>query len=247
MNKNQLKQVQSLRYAKYRKLYGKFFIEGSRLVKGALDWSSTVEGVYCTEAFYKDNHESSIFDDIRKDKIKIVTERVFKNICSTQSPSGIAAICTIPKNNSIDIEERQWIYLDQISDPGNLGTLLRSASWFGLKNIALSPKSVDPYNPKVVRAAMGAHFGINLYVDINLKKFYKSHTIIAASQKGTDITDFNFPKKSVFVFGNEAHGISTKRMKIAQEFITIKRFGMGESLNIASAASIIMHMIQNNK
>ena len=106
---------------------------------------------------------------------------------------------------------------------------------------------MDPYNPKVVRAAMGAHFGINLYVDVNLNKFYKSHTIIAASQKGTDITDYNFPKKSVFVFGNEAHGISTKSMKIAQEFITIKRFGIGESLNIASAASIVMHMIKNNK
>ena len=79
MNKNQLKQVQSLKYAKYRKLYGKFFIEGSRLVKGAHEWSSTVEGVYCTEAFYKDNHESSVFNDIEKDKIKIVTERMFKN------------------------------------------------------------------------------------------------------------------------------------------------------------------------
>ena len=247
MNKNQLKQVKSLRYAKYRKLYGKFFIEGSRLVKGALDWGSTVECIYCTEAFYKDKYESAIFNDIRKDKIKIVTERVFKNICSTQSPSGIAAICTIPKYNSINLEERQWIYLDQISDPGNLGTLLRSASWFGLKNIALSPSSVDPYNPKVVRAAMGAHFGINLYVDVNLNIFYKSHTIIAASQKGTDITDFNFPKKSVFVFGNEAHGISNKRMKIVQELITIKRFGTGESLNIASAASVIMYMIRNNK
>ena len=139
------------------------------------------------------------------------------------------------------------MYFDQISDPGNLGTLLRSASWFGLKNIALSPRSVDPYNPKVVRAAMGAHFGINLYINVNLNKFLKTHTIIAASQKGTDITYFNFPKKSVFVFGNEAHGISTKRMKIIQEFITIKRFGIGESLNIASAASIVMHMIKNNK
>jgi hypothetical protein len=78
MNKNQLKQVQSLKYAKYRKLYGKFFIEGSRLVKGALEWSSTVEGVYCTGAFYKDNHGSSVFNDIEKDKIKIVTERVLK-------------------------------------------------------------------------------------------------------------------------------------------------------------------------
>ena len=112
MNKNQLKQVQSLKYAKYRKLYGKFFIEGSRLVKGALDWSSTVEGVYCTEAFYKNNHDSSIFSNIEKDKIKIVTERIFKNICFTQSPSGIAAICTIPMKKSINLEEKQWIYLD---------------------------------------------------------------------------------------------------------------------------------------
>ena len=247
MNKNQLKQVQSLKYARYRQLYGKFFIEGSRLVKAALDWSSTVKDIYCTKAFYNDNSESSILNDIEKDKVKIISEEILRKICYTQSPSGIAAICTMPKDNLVDLKEKRWLYLDEISDPGNLGTFLRSASWFGLKNIALSSNSVDPYNPKVVRAAMGAHFSINLLKNIDLKEFCSTHTIVAASQKGAEIENFNFPKKSVFVFGNEAHGISTKKMKIAQEFITIKRFGMGESLNIASAASIIMHMVQNNE
>tara|TARA_B100001250_G_C19558766_1_gene682366 strand:+ start:69 stop:812 length:744 start_codon:yes stop_codon:yes gene_type:complete len=247
MNKNQLKQVQSLKYAKYRKLYGKFFIEGSRLVKGALDWSSTVEDIYCTRVFYNDNSTSAIFNNIEKGKVEIVSEEVLRKICSTKSPSGIAAICTMPNKNSIDLKEKQWLYLDEISDPGNLGTFLRSASWFGLNNIALSPNSVDPYNPKVVRAAMGAHFSLNLIKNIDLKEFYSTHTIVAANQKGTELTNFNFPKKSVFVFGNEAHGISSKSIKIAQQFITIKKYGVGESLNVASAASIIMHIIQSNK
>ena len=98
-----------------------------------------------------------------------------KKICSTKPPSGIAAICMIPKQNVVDLNENKWLYLDRISDPGNLGSILRSASWFGFKNIALSPKSVDPYNSKTVRSAMGAHFAINLYREVELNQFFETH------------------------------------------------------------------------
>ena len=94
-----------------------------------------------------------------------------KKICSTKSPSGIAATCMIPKQNVVDLDASEWLYLDRISDPGNLGSILRSASWFGFKNIALSPKSVDPYNSKTVRSAMGAHFAVNLYKEVELDQF----------------------------------------------------------------------------
>ena len=188
-----------------------------------------------------------MFSDIDKNQIILLSEVQFKKICSTKSPSGIAAVCMIPKQNDVNLKENKWLYLDRISDPGNLGTILRSASWFGLKNIALSSNSVDPYNSKTVRAGMGAHFGINLYRDIDLHQFSKTHNIIAADKEGLDVDEYNFPKQSVFVFGNEAHGISDENKEAVQQSITIKGQGVGESLNVAAAASIIMHTVSKNK
>ena len=247
MINNQIKQIQSLKKTKFRKLYGQFFIEGIRLVKAAIDWSSSVKEIYCTKQFYHLKNSRSLFSDIDKNQIILLSEVQFKKICSTKSPSGIAAVCMIPKQNGVNLKEDKWLYLDRISDPGNLGTILRSASWFGLKHIALSSNSVDPYNSKTVRAGMGAHFGINLYRDIDLHQFSKTHNIIAADKEGLDIGKYNFPKKSVFVFGNEAHGISDENKEAVQQSITIKGQGVGESLNVAAAASIIMHTVSKNK
>ena len=93
---------------------------------------------------------------------------------------------------------------------------------------------------------MGAHFAVNLYKEVELDQFSETHHIIGAHTNGVDITKYDFPKKSVLVFGNEAHGISDGNKKKVKEFIKIKKRGVGESLNIATAASIVMHMIKRN-
>ena len=175
--------------------------------------------------------------------IKVITDSQFKSISSTSTPSGIAALCNMPRSPYIDFKVREWIYLDKIRDPGNLGTILRSALWFGFKNIMLSSKSVDPYNPKAIRSGMGSHFGLNLYQNIRLDDFTKTHFIISGSTRGENISNFKLPEKYILVLGNEAHGISKGIEPLIQKSVSIKKLGRGESLNLSSAASILMYAL----
>ena len=142
-----------------------------------------------------------------------------------------------------------WIYLDNVSDPGNIGTLLRTAAWFGINNIALSAKCVDPFNPKVVRSAMGAHFLLNIFGDVDLVEFKNNkYCIIGADQNGSPVYGFNFDnEKWVLVIGNEGHGISENSKEYIQHFISIPSKGSGNSLNAAVAGSILIHHLVNYK
>ena len=141
----------------------------------------------------------------------------------------------------------EWIFLDKVRDPGNLGTILRSALWFGFKNIILSSKSVDPYNPKAIRSGMGSHFGLNLYQNVRLNDFIKTHLIISGSTFGEDISVFKLHERYVLVLGNQAHGISKNIESLIQKSVSIKRLGKGESLNLSSAASILMYSFTRKK
>tara|TARA_X000001036_G_scaffold131624_1_gene124546 strand:+ start:96 stop:842 length:747 start_codon:yes stop_codon:yes gene_type:complete len=247
MNNQSIKELQLLKQSKHRKNKNQFIAEGKRMVGDALDLSSSVESIFCTDNFYKKNQSDwKGFGNIDNSLIHIISDAKFKKISSTSTPSGIAALCRIIKCNDVNLGEPIWIYLDKISDPGNLGTIMRTSSWFGIKNIILSAGSVDPYNPKTVRAGMGAHFGVNIYQNVELNKFVNTHTIISGSKDGKNISNFKFPKKSVLVLGNEAHGISKDIERLIQQTLTIKKIGIGESLNLASAASILMYALTNN-
>ena len=137
------------------------------------------------------------------------------------------------------------IYLDKISDPGNMGTLIRSCEWFGIKNIALSPKCADPYNPKSIRAAMGAHFGVTIHINTDLSIFKKTHRIIAADLSGENASNYEFPNKCVLVLGSEAHGISKKNLDHIEDFIFINKLGTGNSLNVSTAGSILIYLLMS--
>ena len=248
MNNQSIKNLQLLKHSKHRKSKNQFIAEGKRMVGDALDLSSSVELIFCTEDFYKKNQSDwKGFANIDSALIHIISDVKFKKISSTSTPSGVAALCRMIKSTNVNLKDPIWIYLDKISDPGNLGTIMRTASWFGIKNIILSAGSVDPYNPKTIRAGMGAHFGVNIHQNVELSKFVNTHTIISGSKGGKNISDFKFPKKSVFVLGNEAHGISKDIERLIQETLTIKRLGTGESLNLACAASILMYALTNNR
>ena len=242
MNTKSIKNLKSLRHRKYRNIHGKFLIEGKRLIKSAMDWSTSIESIFCTKKFYKNNKEWKGFAIKNDSIIEYVSERQIEDISLTKTPSGIAATCKIIHEEKINyLKQSKWIYLDKIRDPGNLGSILRSAFWFGIKNIALSDSSVDAYNPKTIRSGMGAHFGLRLYRDIELDVFNKTHMLIGAAKNGLDIRKFNFPDKFVLVLGNEAHGISLNNQKRIENFVTVKKIGEGESLNISSAAAVLMY------
>ena len=244
MNDRSIKELQLLKQSKYRKIKNQFIAEGKRLVREAMNCCNTVDLLLSTQTFYnKNKNDWQGFLEVGTTKIEIITDSQFKRISSTSTPSGIGALCNIPRSPHIDFKVREWIYLDKIRDPGNLGTILRSALWFGFKNIILSSKSVDPYNPKVIRSGMGSHFGLNLYQNIRLNDFIKSHLIVSGSTCGEDISGFKLPKRYILVLGNEAHGISKNIAPLIQKSVSIKRLGQGESLNLSSAASILMYAL----
>tara|TARA_B100002052_G_scaffold44812_1_gene37576 strand:- start:386 stop:1132 length:747 start_codon:yes stop_codon:yes gene_type:complete len=248
MNDRLTKELQLLKQSKHRKIKSQFVAEGKRLVGEALNYSNAVDLLFCTQTFYdKNKNDWQGFLKIDSTMIEIVTDSQFKRISSTSTPSGIAALCNIPKSPYIDYKVRKWIYLDKIRDPGNLGTILRSALWFGFKNIILSSKSVDPYNPKAIRSGVGSHFGLNLYQNIRLNEFIKTHLIVSGSTCGEDISVFKLPEKCVLVLGNEAHGISKSIEPLIQKSVSIKRLGEGDSLNLSSAASILMYSLTRKR
>ena len=248
MNDRLIKKIKLLKQSKYRKVKNQFVAEGKRLVREAINCGDAVDLLLCTKTFYEKNkNDWQGFLEVGNTMIEIITDSQFKSISSTSTPSGIAALCNIPRNSYIDFKVREWIYLDKIRDPGNLGTILRSALWLGFKNIILSSESVDPYNPKAIRSGMGSHFGLNLYQNVRLNDFIETHLIVSGSTCGEDISVFKLPKKYVLVLGNEAHGISKNIMPLIQKSVSIKRLGEGESLNLSSAASILMYSFTRGK
>tara|TARA_B100000029_G_scaffold515199_1_gene621074 strand:+ start:1600 stop:2346 length:747 start_codon:yes stop_codon:yes gene_type:complete len=241
MINSEIKRVHSLEKIKYRQRYQQYFIEGKRLVQTAIEMQANLEIIYVTHSFLKDNSDF-------KDKIfacgvemTCIPSKVMKKLSFTESPSGIAAICRLPKPNPLNESIPKWVFFDKISDPGNMGTLIRSAGYFGFNHIALSPDCVDPFNPKVVRAGMGAHFGLSIYTNVFLSQFTVSHTLIGADQSGKSSDQFSVPKNYVLVFGNEARGLSDESRNLLHEFVTINKQGFGESLNVSVAGSILMY------
>ena len=241
MTNQELKLISNLRQKKYRKEHGAFIIEGKRLITTAVDYKADVTTIYVTDLFQKSNIK--LINKFINEKLTIesIDSRQLEKVSLTKTPSGIIAICKTPTNKKLDLDCNKWLYLDNISDPGNLGTILRSAAWFNYRQIALSSKSVDVYSPKVVRAAMGSHFGLSIYIGIDLALFSSTHNLLGADKVGKNFTQVTPPEKLVLVLGNEAHGLSENYKKLLNQLITIDKVGFGESLNVSSAAAILMN------
>ena len=247
LSKSEIKLIKSLSFKKYRKILKSFIIEGERLVSEAVQSKIIITQVYITDQFIAKSQHDSLMDLIAENAIitTAINEKEMNSICDTVSPSGILAICEMPNPDDINISNSgNWLYLDEMQDPSNLGTLLRSADWFGIKNVALSENCIDIYNPKVLRGGMGAHFRLSIHENILLNTFTKSkHTIIGTFQKGDSIHNVDIKKLKhwVLVIGNEAHGINKNNIDLINLKVTIPKIGSGESLNAAVAASILLY------
>jgi len=247
LSKSDIKLINSLVIKKYRNLNRLFVIEGERLVSEAVLSNAIINKLYITDSFIEKPHHNDLMDKIAARSIitNIVTEKEMISICDTVSPAGILALCDRQESGSIDYNKSEnWLYLDEIQDPGNLGTLLRSADWFGIKNVALSENCIDIYNPKVLRGGMGAHFRLSINEGVSLNIFNTvPHTIIGAVQNSENIynLDIKTLRPWVLVIGNEAHGINIKYNDQLNVKVTIPRIGSGESLNAAVAGSILLY------
>jgi len=255
MTRVERKFVRSLHQKKYRNATGRFLIEGIKPVLEAIKAGYPLDTIYITPVQYHTIPSSyqHLLENI-KTKIHFIETADIQYFSTLKTPEGLAAIGIIP-NHSLPtdgLRSPRAIYLWEINDPGNLGTILRTACWFGLREVILSPNSVDVYSPKVVRSSMGALFNLLCYQNISLKTLIevaklKKYQILAADTAGTKvILPANQPW--ILVLGNETHGIPPVLKEKATQIIGIPRYGTGDSLNLSVATGILLsQLIQKAK
>ena len=168
-----------------------------------------------------------------------------KTISDTKTPPGVIGISKFTPLPEMNLNSKRWLYLYKISDPGNLGTILRSAAWFNIKNIALSKDSTDPYSPKTVRSATGAHMHLNIYKEVDFKTYLGHDYYLLGTDQNSNSTleNADYNKKIVLFLGNESEGMNVSIKKKMDKLISIERIGYGESLNVSIAGSIIMNKL----
>ena len=240
ISRNQVKLIRSLQQKKFREEHGLFIVEGLRSIQEALRANASIESIFWTEAFSEKN--SNHMNTISAVQNESVLMAEMKQLSPSTTPPGVLAVCKIPIFDSPDMN-RNFIYLDHISDPGNMGTILRTALWFGIHNIVLSEACIDPFNPKVVRGAMGAHFHISWIGTMPLCAF-TDYTVLGADYRGNSILAVKkIPDKWVLVMGSEAHGISSDVHDELDQLIAIPKVGTGESLNVGVSMGILLHSL----
>ena len=235
------KRIKSLYTKKGRLKNNNFIIEGKRSILTAIHNSVNIKNIVLSKSFIEKNKNLAIYN---KYKTSVVDDKCFGQLSQVDSPSGILAEAAIPLHSKLN-PDFPMVYLDQISDPGNLGTIIRTCDWFGIKQIGISLNSVEFYNPKVVRSSMGSHFNMKYLGTPSSEDLNRFNLIGADFNKGKDINDISNPKNWALVVGSEASGISKIMNKKISSYVKIERFGKGESLNIGVAMGIILHKFTN--
>lgn len=230
--------IKSLHQKKGRKESGKFLVEGVKSVAELLSSDYALDSLYATKDFVE-----AYAEEIKKKNIRThVVDAGELNAFGTLEHNDGALAVAVQKAAGLP-EELFGITLalDDIRDPGNLGTLIRIADWYGITQIILSPSCVDWYNPKVIAASMGSFTRVHGHY-AELSVFLKSvkRPILGAFLEGTSVHGMQFPKDGILVIGSESHGISRDTEKVVTQKITIPAFGGAESLNAAVAGGIIL-------
>ena len=235
------KRIKSLYTKKGRLKNNSFIIEGKRSLLTAIQNSVNIKNIVLNKSFIEKNKNLTPYN---KYKTSVVDDKCFGQLSRVDSPSGILAEAAIPLQSNLN-PDFPMVYLDQISNPGNLGTIIRTCDWFGIKQIGISPNSVEFYNPKVVRSSMGSHFNMKYLGTPSSEDLNKFNLIGADFNKGKNINDISSPKNWALVMGSEASGISKTMNKKISSYVKIERFGKGESLNIGVAMGIVLHRFTN--
>jgi len=237
ISKSQISFIKSLHQKKNRKEQGLFIVEGLKSFHEFLNSDYVIDSVYCTE-----NLMPKLGNLSRKIKPVEITESELSRISALSTPQAILALVQIPKKtdlNATKLENLFLLALDGVQDPGNLGTIIRTADWFGLNTIICSMDTAEVYNPKVVQASMGSLSRVNL-IYTNLEDFFDQTNIpvYGALLDGKSIYETNFGQEGIILLGNEGNGISTELQSRINFPVTIPRYGKAESLNVAISASI---------
>lgn len=232
-----IKLIKSLKQKKYREKQGLYITEGLRSVDEALLYPDQIENIYISQSFDK---------SMLKSKLEpiVIEDRLFRSISNTKASQGILAIARIIRQDISTIKSGSFILSDGIQDPGNLGTIIRSIDALGFDGLILGPKTVDPYNDKVIRSTMGSIHRVGIYYIEDLKQIKDLGLKIYAaviSDEALPIYEARLEEDMVLVLGNEGGGISQEMKEIADQTVYIPMNPQTESLNVSISAGIIMY------
>lgn len=239
-----LDDVKKLHQKKYRSQFGYYLVEGEHLIQELQRSPLMSQSVtlYATDGFLA----RGIVVDERFDVVT-VSERQMAALSDTKSPQGVMARVPLPTAASTEsvASDKRCIYLHEVQDPGNLGTILRTLAWFGNFRLLLSPNSVEPFNSKAVRASMGAVFHLPVELDVTLDQLQARFRHFAyLDLNGISVSDVTFAAYGCYLFGNEARGVPADALKQTNaDAFTIPGCGSIESLNLASAVSICAYQL----
>lgn len=240
ISKNQIKLISGLHQKKQRFANQLFFAEGIKVIQELLQSNFELEHLFTTQ---------NDFETVEFSKRISITEQELKKISALSTPNTCLAVFKIPAENTI-IDSGLILALDDIRDPGNLGTILRLCDWFGIQQIICSKETVDIYNPKVVQATMGSIARVNVnYVDLKSYITNAKQPVLGTFMNGDNIYQSNLPQNGIIIMGNEANGISAEIEKMVTSRLTIPRFGKlqkTESLNVATATAIVLSEFKRN-
>jgi TrmH family RNA methyltransferase len=241
ISKNQLKLIHALEQKKQRKKNGLFLVQGEKNVGELFNSDFTVKQLFATSSYINKNNRVlaefglvSLTIEATEEELKKAGTLVSNNSVLAVAECKIMPLPQIQKNELI-------LVLDKVSDPGNLGTIIRVADWYGIKHIICSPDCADFYNPKVIAASMGSFVRVQVsHTDLSEYLSQQSMAIYGAFLEGVNLHKANLNKSAFIVMGSESHGISAEIAKFISNKITIPSFGKAESLNVAMAAGIIL-------
>ena len=245
ISKSQIQFIKSLTISKFRKAHKKFIVEGPKLINELAISSFTIEGIYAQSTWIKSNR----FRFPNDTQIIEVSEKELSRISGLKTPNQVLALVHMSENIQPDSNTFNdlVLMLDNISDPGNMGTIIRTADWFGIQQIICSDSCVDIYNPKVVQATMGSLFRVQVFYTVlkdYLEQMPHDKLIYGTLLDGEDIYQSNLKKQGIIIIGNESRGISKELIPFITNKITIpnysfKSWDTAESLNASTATAVV--------
>ena len=237
----QIKLIRSLSLKKYRRKHGLFKVEGAKIVKETLSKPQIIDSVYALPEWISENQGTI-------DKLPFLVEEVtpaqLREISELDTPQQVIAIMRLPTQDEEKIKAADFcLVLDGIRDPGNMGTIIRTADWFGLSHIYISVDCTDAYSPKTVQASMGSILRIAIH-EVDIPSWLTENSLAAyaaALEGGQSIYPFRFPQNTALVIGNESQGVSQEVLDVCAGRVFIPSFGEAESLNAAMATGILLN------
>jgi TrmH family RNA methyltransferase len=243
ISKANIQLVKSLQDKKQRQKYNQFVVEGEKSITELLKSPFETVKLYAVSEFLDQNHQY-----LKSVSCEEVTEKELKQMSSHMSPQKAIALVRIPQEDSIPQKTKLILALDEIQDPGNLGTIIRIADWYGIEHIVCSKGCTDVFSPKCINSTMGSFLRVKVhYQDIIEIANQTQLPLMVAVLEGQNIHQGSLPKEGILVIGNEGHGVNGSIISKAKHKLTIPRYGGAESLNAAISTAIILDNLIKSK